>query len=190
MFSPLPLPINGTRFFHLQPRTLAWNTKHLSHSTQKRSCSVVSDSLPPMDCNPPRSSVRGILQTRILEWVAISFFMGSSPPRDGTHVSYISSFGRQILYHCTTWEVLRSSRTGLKWTLSMEKNKAWVEFLGTTVGLVLAPRESSPYIKFWNWIHHPRAHCAWIPQPSWWSEPWILELSSSLYKPLVKIPYW
>ena len=142
------------------------------------------------DCSPSGSSVHRIFQARIQECVAISYSMGSSPPRDGTHVSYISSFGRQILYHCTTWEVLRSSRTGLKWTLSMEKNKAWVEFLGTTVGLVLAPRESSPYIKFWNWIHHPRSHCAWIPQPSWWSEPWILELSSSLYKPLVKIPYW
>ena len=30
----------------------------------------------PMDCNPPGSSVHGILQVRILEWVAISFFIG------------------------------------------------------------------------------------------------------------------
>ena len=35
--------------------------------------SVVSDSLRPVDCTPPSSSVRGILQARILEWVAISF---------------------------------------------------------------------------------------------------------------------
>ena len=39
----------------------------------KWSCSVVSDSLRPMDCSPPSSSVHGILQARILEWVAISF---------------------------------------------------------------------------------------------------------------------
>ena len=32
----------------------------------------------PMDCSPPGSSVHGILQTRILEWVAISFSRGSS----------------------------------------------------------------------------------------------------------------
>ena len=36
------------------------------------SCSVVSDSVTPTDCSPPGSSVRGILQARILEWVAIS----------------------------------------------------------------------------------------------------------------------
>ena len=32
-----------------------------------------------MDCSPPASSVHGILQARILEWVAIPFFRGSSP---------------------------------------------------------------------------------------------------------------
>ena len=41
----------------------------------------------PMDCNPPGSSVRGILQARILEWVAIPFSRGSSWPRDQTWVS-------------------------------------------------------------------------------------------------------
>ena len=38
--------------------------------------SVVSDSLQPMDCSPPGSSVHGILQARILEWVAMSSFTG------------------------------------------------------------------------------------------------------------------
>ena len=36
----------------------------------------------PVDCGPPDSSVHGILQARILEWVAISFSTGSSQPRD------------------------------------------------------------------------------------------------------------
>ena len=36
----------------------------------------------PLDCSPPGSSVRGILQTRILQWVAISYSRGSSRPRD------------------------------------------------------------------------------------------------------------
>ena len=36
----------------------------------------------PMDCSPPGSSVHGILQARILEWVAISFSRGASQPRD------------------------------------------------------------------------------------------------------------
>ena len=51
--------------------------------------SVVSDSLRPVDCSPPSSSVHGILQARILEWVAISFSRGSSRPRDRTRVSRI-----------------------------------------------------------------------------------------------------
>ena len=41
----------------------------------------------PMDCSPPGSSVHGILQARALEWVAIPFSRGSSPPRDWTLVS-------------------------------------------------------------------------------------------------------
>ena len=42
-----------------------------------------------MDCSPPGSSVHGIFQARILEWVAISFSRKSSPPRDRTWVSCI-----------------------------------------------------------------------------------------------------
>ena len=38
----------------------------------------------PVDCSPPSCSVHGILQARILEWVAISFSRGSSRPRDRT----------------------------------------------------------------------------------------------------------
>ena len=41
----------------------------------------------PMDCSPPGSSICGILQARILEWVAIPFSRGSSQPRDRTLVS-------------------------------------------------------------------------------------------------------
>ena len=40
-----------------------------------------------MDCSPPGSSIHGILQTRVLEWVAIFFSRGSFPPRDRTWVS-------------------------------------------------------------------------------------------------------
>ena len=43
-----------------------------------------------MDCSLPGSSVYGILQARILKWVAISFSMGSSQPRNRTQVSCIA----------------------------------------------------------------------------------------------------
>ena len=61
-----------------------------------------------MDCSPPGSFVHGILQERIMEWVAFPFFRGSSPCRDQTHVSYVSFTGRQVLYH---WHHLGSPRT-------------------------------------------------------------------------------
>ena len=53
----------------------------------------------PVDCNPPGSSVQGILQARILEWVGISFSRVSSRPRDPTHISYVSCIGKWVLYH-------------------------------------------------------------------------------------------
>ena len=44
----------------------------------------------PVDCSPPDYSIRGLLQARIPEWVAISFSRGSSRPRDRTCVSCIA----------------------------------------------------------------------------------------------------
>ena len=49
-----------------------------------RSCPTLCDA---MDCSPPGSSVHGIFQARILEWVAIPFSRASSQPRNGTWVS-------------------------------------------------------------------------------------------------------
>ena len=43
-----------------------------------------------MDCSPPGSSVQGILQARIVEWVAMPSSRGSSPPRNRTQVSSVS----------------------------------------------------------------------------------------------------
>ena len=54
-----------------------------------------------VDCNSPGSSVPGISQARILEWVAISCSRRSSRPRVQTHASGISCTGRRILCH---WE--------------------------------------------------------------------------------------
>ena len=57
-------------------------------------CVLVAQSYPtlydPMDCSPPGFSVHGLLQARILEWVAIPFSRGSSWPRDQTWVSHIA----------------------------------------------------------------------------------------------------
>ena len=56
---------------------------------------VVSDSCDPMDSGLLGSSIHGILQARILEWVAIPFSRVSSQPRD---ITWVSCIGRQTLY--------------------------------------------------------------------------------------------
>ena len=64
-----------------------------------RQCSVVLPCLTlcdPMGCSPPGSSVHGISQARIMEWVGISFSRRSSRLRDQTCISCISCVGRQI----------------------------------------------------------------------------------------------
>ena len=68
----------------------------------------------PMDCSPPGSSVHGILEARILEWVAISFSRGSSWPRDWTLVSCIAGG------FFTVW-ITRDTLT--EWLKSPEKAK-------------------------------------------------------------------
>ena len=61
-------------------RTSKWKVKVLV----AQSCLTLCN---PMDCSLPGSSVHGILQARVLEWVAIPFSTGSSQYRDQTRVS-------------------------------------------------------------------------------------------------------
>ena len=82
-------------------------------------CSVAqsASSLQPLDCGPPGSSVHGISQARMLEWVAISFSRGSSQPRGWTCISCISHNGRWILYLAggffTTWATWEAQEIGI-----------------------------------------------------------------------------
>ena len=77
------------------PSLVISDLKALSDCLVIKSFATLCD---PMDYSPPGSSVHGISQTRILEWVAISSF------RDAIFISCVSCFGRKILYHWSTWE--------------------------------------------------------------------------------------
>ena len=73
---------------HTPPHThpsypVSWAGNQKSQSVSQ-SCPTLCD---PKDCSRPGSSVQGILQASILEWVAIPFSRGSSWPRDQTQVS-------------------------------------------------------------------------------------------------------
>ena len=64
------------------------------NSEEREAASEVAQSCPtlcdPMNCSPSGSSVHGIFQARMLEWIAISFSRGSSRPRNQTRVSRIA----------------------------------------------------------------------------------------------------
>ena len=66
------------------------------HAKSLQSCLTLCH---PMDCSLPDPSVHGILQARILEWVAMPSSTGSSWPRDQTCISYVSCIGSQVLSH-------------------------------------------------------------------------------------------
>ena len=67
------------------------------HAKSFQSCLTLCN---PMDCSCPDSSVHGILQARILQWIAMPSSRGSSPPKDQNCCSWLLRY-RQILY---SWE--------------------------------------------------------------------------------------
>ena len=81
--------LSHIKCFFFKPWTDDYSPVHFSSVAQL--CPTLCN---PMDFNSLGSSVHGVLQARILEWVAISYSRGSSLPRDWTHVSCT---GRWIL---------------------------------------------------------------------------------------------
>ena len=73
----------------------------------------------PMGCNPPDSSVQGSLRERILEWVVMLSFRGSSQSRDQTCIFCISCSAGGLLTHWATWEAQHST-TSLAKTSHMD----------------------------------------------------------------------
>ena len=67
-----------------------WRKENLTQQSVGSSAVIlkVAQSCPTL-CNPMDYTVHGILQARILEWVAFPFSRGSSQPRDQTQVSHI-----------------------------------------------------------------------------------------------------
>ena len=80
--------------------------QRLTHSNLEHALGWVAQLCPavcnPMDCSPPGSSVHGILQAKILKWVAMSSSRGPYQPRDWTHISHIAD--RFFTNWATLWE--------------------------------------------------------------------------------------
>ena len=103
-----------------------FSSVHFSSVVQ--SCLTLCD---PLDCSPPGSSIHGILQARVLEWVAISFSRGSSRPRDQTQVSH--SVGRCFNLWATS--VLYLTLMLWKWfPVHWESTSGYTESTGGGIG--------------------------------------------------------
>ena len=96
------------------------------------SCLALCD---PMDYNPPGSSVHGILQSRVLEWVAILFSRGSSWPRDWTLV--FCTAGRFF----TVWATRQSYTSN---NVSLTRN-IWRHLNSPASQVLCGIRRSQPY---------------------------------------------
>ena len=84
------------------PFTAHWPKQVLCrHAKLLQLCLTLCD---PMDYSPPGSSVLGILQARILEWVTISSSRGSAQPRDQTRISYVCCIGGRFFITSATWK--------------------------------------------------------------------------------------
>ena len=104
-----------------------------------QSCPTLCD---PKDCSPPGSSVCGILQSRIQEWVAISFSRGSSQPRDWMWVSCTAG---RLVSEWTTREDLPSCRSTID-----KRSKTHGEVLPS---LQEAEASLASQLKRQRWIH-------------------------------------
>ena len=122
------------------------------------SCLTLCD---PVDCAPPGSSVHGILQARILEWVAMPSSRGASRPGDPTQVSLIAgkfftiwtNFGHM-------WRERRSGQPAWKWqsvgkwwpfTLNSNSVEKWLRIQSTLVQILARPLRDyliSPWLSF------------------------------------------
>ena len=112
-----------------------------------------------MDCSLPDSSVHGILQARILEWVALSSSRGSSQPRAQTCISYVSCISRRVVYWLSHQG---SNKLTQSWWLKTTQNL----FLYNSVVqrsdmTVILRRPKKPYaevqiVRDWNLLLAPR----------------------------------
>ena len=143
-------------------------------------------------CDPMDYSVHGILQVRILKWVAFPFFRGSSQPRDQTQVSciagrffsswatrniYIQSCGFPvIIYGCKSWTIKKAEH----WRTDAFELWCWRRLLRvpwTARSNQSVLKEISPeyYIHWKDWCWNSNTLATWCEEPTHWKRPQCLE---------------
>ena len=121
----------------------SWGPKS-SESEVTQSCPTLCD---PMDCSPPGSSLHGIFQAIVLEWIAISFSRGSSWPRDRTLVSCIAGW-------CFTgWATRESPKEQWKW--KWKWSRFWLFATPWAVAYQAPPSVEFSRQKYWSGLLFP-----------------------------------
>ena len=163
-----------------------------------------------MDWSPPGSSVHGIFQARILEWVAISSCRRSSQPRDRTHVSCVSCISWQTLYQLSHWgshhqHLHMFTNLEALWSPSFKEPRctwAWDSLLlqlASSLGFSLATSLLATFLR--RWLSQPCHSCpvfahsgthlkAGLPWPESWVSPCPAALSLLWLICLLSDPVW
>ena len=105
-----------------------------AHAQLLQSCLILCN---PIICSPPDSSVHGIFQARILEWVAMPSSRGSSQLIDQTHMSYIFCIACGFFTHQATREAQLGSLAKVLELLTKEPGLETLVFSCRTKALVL-----------------------------------------------------
>ena len=126
----------------------------------------MSDSFDSVDCSPPGSPVHGILQARILEWVAISFSRGSSWSRNWTRVSCIA--GRWF----TNWATREACSVPFSYSLAQQILDGIFSGCRFQISAEILPLESDSW-----WVHWIIPFRQWILGVGMsWSSLWWREV--------------
>ena len=103
------------------------------HGKWIQSCLIIWNH---MDCSPPGSSVQGILQARILEWVAMLFSKGIFPTQGSNpHVFMSPAFADELFTTHATWEtqlnsvvIIKKKKKVLQFKLTLQQNRSFFLF--------------------------------------------------------------
>ena len=146
-----------------------------------------------MDCSPPGSSVHEILQARIVEWVAISFSRGSSPPRNQTQVSCIAGrfFPNWAIREAQKISLSKTKKSRMTFTCTEPKDtsETWSEKCDLRGYLGLPRWHCGEGPSCWSRRHRRWGFNPWVGKIPWsrkwqisilaWENPWTEEPGGS-----------
>ena len=118
----VPVPLETNTFLKLGIHSSKYSNRCAHAQSPPTLCNT-------LDCIPPGSSVLGIFQARIPEWVAISYSRGSSWPGDWTHLSCVSCTAGRFFIHQAIREA-QDGASGKEHTRQCRRLKSWVQSMG------------------------------------------------------------